>query len=128
MKTIYWVLGIGIAALGAWYIYSKKATPAAASPVANTNTATTPATWFPSWANATQLKSTTASVTGAFTDLKSISNIFGSNDGGKNPGVSVSGSSTGGTQSSGSGAGLPVDDSGSDNSSYDDFSDSFAWS
>lgn len=114
MKFIFGFFGfVAVAALAVWYFVIRK--PATAGGVnnsgttANTNSAGGFASWFPGWNGFTtqSLNSVTGSVTSALTDLKSISNLFGSNNGGTNPGVSISGSSIGGTQSAGSGAGLP---------------------
>jgi hypothetical protein len=76
----------------------------------STGTQTTPDAWLPSFTGFTQaqMRSVGDNVSGAFSALSGLSNNFGRNDGGTNPGVSVGGSQRGGTQSSGSGAGLPV--------------------
>ena len=129
----------------------KKSSPAtgargASNTVASTGTATTPAAWLPGWNGFTQTQQQNlgAATNSAFSNLAGLSNNFGENDGGTNPGVSVGGSASGGVQSSGSGAGLPVADSspdlgdqvtvadqstaaplnGYDDSDYSDFGDS----
>ena len=112
-KIILLLLAIAAAAAAVWFFFFR-AKPAAKNPAAtNTATAKAPATYQNLWgfANAATLKNTSDTVVSVFGDLKSLSNIFGSNDGGAKPGVAVSGSNTGGTQSSGSGAGVAVDSS-----------------
>lgn len=66
--------------------------------------------WLPSWGGFTEasLQNTTKLAQNTQNSLNAISNNFGLNDGGNNPGVSTGGSGAGGVQSSGSGAGLPV--------------------
>lgn len=70
-----------------------------------------PLPWFPEWTgfNAQSISATNRNVKGIFASFKDLSNTFGFNDGGSNPGVAINGSNNGGIASSGSGAGTPVD-------------------
>lgn len=96
---------------GLIYLAIKKTSP---TPPQNTvqnttNTQTGIWQWFTGWTgfNSASLKNQTTNVTAISGLLGAISNAFGKNDGGANPGVSVGGSAAGGTASSGGGAGLP---------------------
>jgi hypothetical protein len=131
MKHIFlWILGLlGFLAV-VWYFLTRSgASGSSLGTVQTTGTQTTQAPWFPAWngftAQATQ--NVGASVSSAFSRLFSLSNNFGVNDGGRNPGVSISGSQVGGINSSGSGAGTPNDigqDLGMQTSTSDQTSDS----
>jgi len=115
MKKILIGLGIAAGAFAVWYFLNHKKTGATAQPsggatVQSTGTAhTAPDPWYKQFTTQQGLSSAGDFVSKAFGDFGALSNNFGSNDGG-NSGVAVSGSNNGGTQSSGSGAGLPVDD------------------
>ena len=113
MKTIWiWVFGIGALLVVAYLFLKGKATGRGTRPTAQTTgTQMAQAPWLPAWQGftTTAMNNVGGNVGSAFNRLFGLSNNFGANDGGTNPGVSVSGSHVGGTQSSGSGAGLPVD-------------------
>lgn len=110
MKKTIWILAaIAAAAAAAWFLFLRSGAPLAkGATVKTTGTATTPPAWWPTDLTAQNLTATTGFVTSAFDSLKSLSNAFGFNDGGRSA-VSVGGSAAGGAQSSGSGAGVPVD-------------------
>src|SRR5208283_4176878 len=117
MKSFIYFVMLPLLAIGAlYYFFIRK--PAKTSTVATTGTAGTIASIFPGWAGFTQasLASQTQTVNSTLSLFSSLSNAFGSNDGGTNPGVSTGGSGAGGTASTGSGVGLPT------TGSYDPFS------
>jgi hypothetical protein len=115
MKNIFWwlFLPIGIIVLIIYYLYNK-ANSNSNTPSQNTVQNTTSSQlgiwqWFPLWDGFTSnsLRNQGAYQGGFMNLLSTVSNSFGVNDGGDNPGVSVGGSSTGGFGSSGSGVGIP---------------------
>ena len=111
MKKILWLILAAVAAVGAVYYFILRKPAASAAPVAQTTgTQTGFAAFFPGWTGFNQ-----ASLAAAGNNVKSytsllttVSNAFGFNDGGTNPGVSTNGSANGGAASSGSGVGLPT--------------------
>jgi hypothetical protein len=112
MKTIWiWVLGIGALAVCAYLLLKSKATRGTRPTAQTTGTQTAQAPWLPGWQGFTTnaMNNVGSNVRSAFNRIFGLSNNFGANDGGTNPGVSVSGSHVGGTQSSAGGAGVPVD-------------------
>ena len=122
MKKIWiWAIVIVAAIAAAWWYFNRKQGGAGNRQTVQTTGSQQPLIpWFPGFSGftAASLQNTTATVNAAFDSLKSIANNFGWNDGG-NSRVAVSGSNQGGTQSSGSGAGVPVDDfNGYDDSNW----------
>lgn len=113
MKKATWILLGIIAAIGVaiYYILNKTpaVTTAANTPANTTATQTGVSQWWTGWSNFTNtsLGNQGGFMAGANSLLTGISNAFGGNDGGANPGVSVGGSAAGGIASSGSGAGIP---------------------
>lgn len=110
-KFLYIFLPLLAVVAVVWYFLKKTAKPVQ-TPGAQvtTNTAGKIAQWFPGWNGFTTASFNNATVLtrSVFGLLGTISNSFGTNDGGNSGGVSVGGSSSGGVNSSGSGAGLPL--------------------
>jgi hypothetical protein len=114
MKKVLITLGIPLILLAAliYWVYQRRQNAAivAANTVQNTtNSQTGIFQWFPGFDGFTSaaLENLGGSISLANQNLTAVSNAFGLNDGGANPGVSVGGASAGGLASSGSGVGLP---------------------
>jgi hypothetical protein len=111
-KLLYVFIPFALIAYAIYYIWNKSQKAAAAALPTPTTTATAQPVnqWFAGWNGYTSavLSNAGSFQTGATNLLKTVSNAFGTNDGGANPGVAISGSNYGGTSSSGSGAGNPT--------------------
>jgi hypothetical protein len=120
MKKILWLILIAVGVIGAVYYFLTRKSAAAAATVATTGTQTGFAAFFPGWTgfNQASLTAAKANVTGYQSLLTSVSNAFGINDGGTNPGVSTGGSVAGGIASSGSGAAPPAPSNSTANSIF----------
>jgi hypothetical protein len=114
MKKVLFYVGlpvIVIAIIFYWLYQKSQAAPVNTQSAVATTTGSQTGLWqwFAGWDNYTSaaLSNQTSSITGFNSLLSSVSNAFGVNDGGDNPGVSTGGSDAGGSASSGSGVGLP---------------------
>lgn len=110
MKKAFYVFLPILLIGGAVYLVWRKMTAAKTPTQTSANTANANASLnqYPGWLSFTgsALNNAQGYVNGLLKQFGQVSNIFGSNDGGANPGVAISGSNNGGTASSGGGVGL----------------------